>query len=49
MATFRWMGVPEGEVSLVEGTDEDTTSMVLCGPGVSGEFNVIVGLTQGAP
>ena len=48
MATLRWMGVPGG-VSLVKGTYEDTKSMMLCGPGVSGEFNVYVGLTQRAP
>jgi hypothetical protein len=48
MATFRCMGVPEGEVSLVKGTYEDTKNMMLCGPGVSGEFNVNVGLTQRA-
>ena len=34
MGTLRWVGVPEGEVRLVEGTYEDTKSRVLCGPGV---------------
>ena len=34
---------------MVEGTYEDTKTRVLCGPGVSGEFKVNVGLTQGAP
>ena len=48
MGTLRWMGVPEGEVMLVEGTYEDTKSRVLCGPGVSGEPKVNVGLTQGS-
>ena len=33
MATLRWMGVPEKAVR-----------MVLCGPGVSGEFKLDVGL-----
>ena len=47
MGTLRWVGVPEGEVRLVEGTYEDTKSRVLCGPGVSGESKVNVGLTQG--
>ena len=41
-------GVPEGEIRLVEGTYEDTKSRVLCGPGVSGESKVNVGLTQGS-
>ena len=31
---------------MVEGTYEDTKSSVLCGPGVSGEFKVNVGLRQ---
>ena len=38
-------GVPEGEVSLVEGT-YDAKNRVLCGPGVSGESKV--SLTQGS-
>ena len=40
------MGVQEAEVRIVEGTYEDTTSTVLCGPGVSGESKVNVGLRQ---
>ena len=32
----------------MEGTYEDTKSRVLCGPGVSGESKVNVGLTQGS-
>ena len=32
----------------MEGTYEDTRSRVLCGPGVSGESKVNVGLTQGS-
>ena len=37
------MGVLEAD-----GTSEDTKSRVTCGPGVSGESKVNVGLTQGA-
>ena len=48
MGTLEWVGVPEGEVRLVERTYEDTKSRVLCGPGVSGESKVNVGLTQGS-
>ena len=33
---------------MVEGTYEDTKSKVPCGPGVSGESKVNVGLTQGS-
>ena len=49
MATLGWMGVPEIEVRMVERTFEDTKSKVPCGPEVSGEFKVNVGLTHGAP
>ena len=31
MATLRWMGVPEAEVMMVEGTNERTTARVLVG------------------
>ena len=48
MGTLRWVGVPEGEVRLVEGTYEDAKSRVLCEPGVSGVSKVNVGLTQGS-
>ena len=48
MGTLGWMGVPEGEVRMVEGTYEDKESRVLCGPGVSGESKVNVGPTQGS-
>ena len=48
VGTLRWMGVLEEEVRLVEGTYEDTKSLVLCGPGLSGESKVNVGLTQGS-
>ena len=48
MGTLGWMGVPEAEVRVVERTYEDTKSRVLCGSGVSGEFKVNIGLTDGA-
>ena len=46
MGTLRWVGVPEGEVRLVEGTFEDTKSRMLCEPGVSGESKVSVELKE---
>ncbi|KAK2144649.1 hypothetical protein NP493_4157g00014 [Ridgeia piscesae] len=48
MGTLGWMGVPEAEVRTVEGTYGDTKIRVLCGPGVSGESKINVGLTQGS-
>ena len=48
MGTLGWMGVPEAEVRMVERTYEDTKSRELCGPGVSGESKVNVGVTQGS-
>ena len=48
VGTLSWMGVLEEEVRLVEGTYEDAKSRVLCGPGLSGESKVNVGLTQGS-
>ena len=47
MATLRWMGVPEAEVRMVEGTYEKTTSRVVVGEGASEEFVVKNGLRQG--
>ena len=47
MTTMRWLGFPE--VRMVVGTYEDMKSRVLSGPGLSGEFKVNVGLTQGTP
>ena len=35
MATLRWMGVPEAEVRMVEGTYEKTTARVVVGEGAS--------------
>ena len=40
MATLRWMGVPEAEVRMVEGTYEKTTSRVVVAEGASEEFEV---------
>ena len=48
MATLRWMGVPEAEVRMVEGTYEKTTSRVVMGEGASEEFEVKIGLRQGS-
>ena len=47
MATLRWMGVPEAEVRMVEGTYEKTTARVVVG-GASEEFEVKNGLRQGS-
>ena len=48
MAKIRWMGVPEAEVRMVEGTYEKTTARVVVGEGASGEFDVKIGLRQGS-
>ena len=48
MATLRWMGVPEAEVRMVEGTYEKTTARFVVGEGASGEFDVKIGLRQGS-
>ena len=40
MATLRWMGVPEAEVRMVEGTYEKTTARVVVGERASEEFGV---------
>ena len=47
-ATIRWMGVPEAEVRMVEGTYEKTTARVVVGEGSSEEFEVKIGLRQGS-
>ena len=44
MATLRWMGLPEPEVRMVEGTYEKTTARVVVGEGGSEEFEVNIGL-----
>ncbi len=38
MATLRWMGVPEANVRMVEGTYEKTTARVVVGERASEEF-----------
>ena len=48
MAKLRWMGVPEAEVRMVEGTYEKTTARVVVGEGASEEFKVKIGLRQGS-
>ena len=48
MATLRWMGVPEAEVRMVEGTHEKTTARVVVGERASEEFGVKIGLRQGS-
>ena len=48
MATLRWMGVPEAEVRMVEGTYENTTARVVVGEGASEEFEVKIGQRQGS-
>ena len=48
MAMLRWMGVPEAEVRMVEGTYEKTTARVVVGEGASEEFVCNIGLRQGS-
>ena len=48
MAALRWMGVPEAEVRMVEGTYEKTTARVVVGEGALEEFEVKNGLRQGS-
>ena len=47
MATLRWMGVPEAEVRMVEGTYEKTARVVV-GERASEEFGVNIGPRQGS-
>ena len=47
MATLRWMGVPEAQVRMAEGTNEKTTARVVVGERASEEFGVKIGLKQG--
>ena len=47
LSTLRWMDVPEAEVSMVEGTYEDTKGRIVCVPGISEEFRVDIALRQG--
>ena len=46
MAKIRWMGVPEAEVRMVEGTYEKTTAGVVVGEGASEGFEVKIGLRK---
>ena len=48
IATLRWMGVPEAELTMVEGMYEKTTARVVVGEGASEEFEVNIGLRQQA-
>ena len=48
MATLRWMGVPEAEVRMVEGTYEKTTARVVVEEGASEEYEVNIGLRWGS-
>ena len=48
MATLRWMGIPEAEGRMVEGTYEKTTARVVVGERASEEFEVKIGLRQGS-
>ena len=47
-AKLRWMGVPEAEVRMVEGTYEETKGRVVCGSEISEEFRGDIGLRQGS-
>ena len=42
------MGVPQAKVRMVESTYEETKGRLVCGPGISDEFIVDVGLRQGS-
>ena len=48
MVMLRWIGVPEAEVRMVEGTYEETKRRVVCRPGILEGFRVDVGLRQGS-
>ena len=48
MATLRCMGIAEAVVRMVESTYEETKDRVVCGPRISEEFRVDVGLRQGS-
>ena len=48
IATLRWMGVPEADVTMVEGMYEKTTARVVVEEGASEEFEVKIGLRQGS-
>ena len=48
MATFRWLGVPEAEVRMMEATYEQRNVRVIIGAGMSEQFSVNIGLRQGS-
>ena len=48
VATLRWIGVPESDVRMVEGTYEKTTAIVLVGEGASEQFEVNIELREGS-
>ena len=48
MAKMRWMGVPEAKARMVEAMYERTKGRVVVGSGLSEEFPVNIGLTQGS-
>ena len=48
MATMRWVGVPEAEAMMVEAMYERTKGRVVVGSGLSEEFPVNIGLSQGS-
>ena len=48
METVLWVGVPEAEVTMVEGIYEKTTARVVVGEGASEAFEVNIGLRQGS-
>ena len=48
MVTLRWMGVPDAEERMVEGTYETTTARVVVAEGASEEFEVKIGPRQGS-
>ena len=45
---LRWMGEPEAEVRMIEGTYDKTTARLVVGEGASEEFEVMIGLRQGS-
>ena len=41
-------GCPRAEVRMVKGTYEETKGREVCGPGISEEFRMVVGLGEGS-
>ena len=48
IAALRWIGVPEAEVRMVEGTNEKTSARVVVGEGAPEEFDAKIGIRQGS-